>query len=406
MSELERHSLQLVSEWDDDADPTMNPDDLTLDNYLQVMQRSAVARYAYSSLQSNVRRRLGGYTHEDTRIEEWVNFEVLPAAMQAVGGLLSAVPYGNVLAEPVWVPGDGAIRLHRVKVAHPTIWWDGEVERDELFDVVRWTRFGDPAIELYNAARVRQIVQWSRGGDFDNAWGDPALRRIYPAYKLLANYIKWEGIGSETHAIPRTIIRHNGDTDEGDAYVTAFNELGANAAVALPAGSVTDITELSGKFTGDAFDTQIRRVTGWIFMCFNLTMLPHMESQYGTRAQADTQAETEDAPEVLLTKDLAEQVLEDQIIRPGIEMQFGQNVPAGALSVIETDPPTLASWAAILQQLWSMGVVDATSEEFLTWLGERFDLPMAEPGMLPESAEAETRPVVTVPRVAEEEPSE
>ena len=314
------------------------------------------------------------------------------------------MPYGNVLAEPVWIPGDGAIRLHRVKVAHPSIWWDGEVVRDEqTFDVTEWTRFGDPSIKLFGPQGVRQIVQWSRGGDFDNAWGDPALRRVYPAYKLLANYIKWEGIGSETHAIPRTIVLHNGDTDEGDAYVEAFNELGANAAVALPAGNVTEITELSGKFTGDAFDAQIRRVTGWIFMCFNLTMLPHMESQYGTRAQADTQSETEDAPEILLTRDLAEHVLEEQIIRPGIEMQFGAGVPHGALTVAETDSPTLASWSQILQVLWTMGVVDATNEEFLTWLTERFDLPMIEPGTLPETADTETRPVVTVPTVAEEE---
>ena len=81
MSEAERRSLQLVTNWDDDADPITNPDDLTLEDYLQVMQRSAVARYAYAHLQASVKKRIGGYTHEDDRVEEWVNEQVLPAAM-------------------------------------------------------------------------------------------------------------------------------------------------------------------------------------------------------------------------------------------------------------------------------------------------------------------------------------
>lgn len=402
MSEAERRSLQLVSDWDDDADPVTNPSDYTLQTYLQVMERSAVARYAYGQLQSGVRKRIGGFTHEDENVEAWVNDNVMPAVYKAVGGFLSAVPYGCMMAEPVWDTSTGDLRLHRVKLAHPSIWWDGEVERDDLFDIIRWQRFGDPEIEFFNAAGIRQIVHWSRGSDFDNAWGDPALRRIYPAYKLLANYIKWEGIGSETHAIPRTILRHNLPSNaEAQDYVDAFNELGANAAVAMPAQAIEEIKELSGNFTGDAYDVQIRRVTGWIFMSFGLTMLPHMESQYGTRAQADTQAETENDPEVLLAKDVVEQVIEEQIIGPALEMQYGPNVDPGAVSVIEVEEPTLAQWTQMLDALYRVGVIDATDEEFLRWVAERYDLPVAAPGALPATGQAETRPVVTVPRITE-----
>lgn len=356
-----------------------NPDDVGLAEYKQAIRRSATARFAYRFGRGNVARRLGEYTNDETAVEEWVRENVMPAVECAAKQLLSAWYYGVMLAEPVWDTSTGDLTLKRIRVTDPENFWGGEPVRDKATrEIIGWRGItGDP-VKFFGRTGIREVIHWSFDSEFDNAWGDPVARRLYPHYFRLSNLLKWEAVGAEVSALRRIIVHSNGDESGNQAVCDALGQLGTNGAVTVPP-EVTSVQELSGGFSGGSpYSEPLERDVVGIFASFYMPPLMLKEAQFGTRAQATTQLEAWLGVETEIAEELADDVIVAQIIRPAIDMQFGPNAATGELAIRDPSPPDRAQWASIVQALTTTGYLDPTSQEHIEWVGELFEIPMEE----------------------------
>jgi len=358
-----------------------NGSDLTLTDMERMLTRSAVVRYAYDYLRTNVAGRIGAYSHPDPAVEEWVNDRIMPAVTDAIPEMMSAIPYGCMLAEPIYTIGGDDIELARVHVALPDDWWSGKPTRDETGAVTGWRLVDGRQVDFESETGARQIVHWAYGSMFDSAWGDPVLRRAYPEEWTLRSLRMMEAVGAETTAIPRVLLRtHGSAVGEGQpgSVTDRIEQAGSNAIIEVPASEVQDITQLAGGFSsGSPFDEPIRRCVVGIFAAFYQPALIHTEAQYGTRAQASTAYEAWMRTETSIADELADDVILRQVILPALKLRFGAGLDQGAVIIRDAVPPDLQQWGGILSQLYMAQILDPRDPEVRRWAAEMFGLPVA-----------------------------
>lgn len=354
-----------------------NPDDIGLRDYDNAVLRSSAVRFAYDYMRLNVARRFGALRHEDERAQEWLEQQVEPACRRALGPLLSAQYYGNVLADQIWEPveGEAAIRLDEVKPALPDLWWSGQPQRDERRKVIGWKLSDGSTVPFANEAGQRQVVQWAPA-DERSAFGDPVARRVIGHYIGLVDCLKRELIGADAAAMPRIIFPRR-DEEQGTEYTTSYFQLGQMGAMAIDEEHVQLVKELSAGFSGGSpFNDPIRRHQTGIFASFYEPPLIHAEAEFGTRAQAGTQLEAWIGTETALAEALRDDCLIPQVLLPGLRMQFGPRVPAPTWELTPERPVNRLEEAQIFQAAALTGFVDAAMEDQAEEFQERVGIPM------------------------------
>ncbi len=362
-----------------------NPADVPLETYQLMRQRDPIVRYAYWHVTRSVRRRIGDYRHDNPRVQDYVERQILPAARKYLPRLQKAIYFGTALAQPRYVLDGGELRLAElVACAMSRFWYGTGFHRDAVGQVdgvdingLGLVPFLDPQ------SGTRQLIHYATGDDEGSPWGHPAARLAYTAWYIKHRLTPFEAIGLEKHGIGTAIFKVSDDTaDEdssspGEAYVEAWSAMGSASALAID--KEDDLTIVTpGWQVNSPYDPVIRRLDGYIFNSFFMPYLISSESQFGTRAQASVALETYLMAETDIAEEVADDVLLDQVIAPAVALQFGPHTEPGELSIRDPAPPDLAEWGNILTQLDATGAFNAEVDEQLQFVGERFGLPVDE----------------------------
>lgn len=363
-----------------------NPVDVSLETLEQMRRRDPIVRYAYRHLTRSIRRRLGDYTHDDERIAEWVQSNILPATIRDLGRVQKAIYYGCALAQPRYVLDGGQLRLAELVGCPQSRFWHSRGFRRDAqgnIDAVDIQDLG--YVELVDAdTGARQLIHYATGDDDGGPWGEPSARLAYTAWFIKHRLSGFEAIGLEKHGTGTAVFSVEDDAQpvEGDLapseqYVADWSAMGSNSAIAISKDDTLEVVQ-PGWGAGSPFDAVIHRLDGYIFNSFFMPHLIAAESQFGTRAQASVSLETYLMAETDLAEELADQVVLDQVIAPAIALQWGPGHGRGDITIRDPAPPDLESWARIFQTLDSIGAFNAEVDEQLAYLGERFGLPVDE----------------------------
>lgn len=379
-----------------------NPSDVGLGDYRAMEQRSVPVRVASDFLTRGAVRRLGEYTHPNPRIEEWVRDNVWKAALKGVSGMLGAVYYGAMLAEPALELRGGALRLAAVDVADPDLWWLGR-PRYEGRDLVGWRTFESADVPFYSEGGLRQVYHWQRGSRWGSPFGDPAARRAWPSYNSLRECIINESIALDVAAITRLLVCGTSGEQSTQELADLVQHLGTNGVAVVPGIDPADVVQITGSMTGSGpYDTAIRRHMVMAFWAFGVPPLLLIEAQFGTRAQSSTQLEAYEAVETVTAEDAADEVLRDQIIGPLVWAQFGDPDP-GDIPIRPFSPPDVSQWATVVSQLSLGGWMDPENPVQRSEVEDKIGIDLTT-GWQPESLDtpaAETRPAAGWPGAGE-----
>jgi len=350
--------------------------DVPLSEATRMLKKGSVTRSAYEFGSQNIQRRVGTYRNTDRPdIELDVQQRVMPALMKSLRGLMTAWYYGAALAEPVYDLRDGMPRLHTVRTAYPSQWWDGKPHRDEtLGEIDAWEMSGGKRVEFYNQLGIRQVVMARHGSDFDSPRGDGCVNRAYGHDRALREMYKDEAIGANIAALHRLVIQ--GNADDPDAVCAAYAQLANLGVMYLPTRDAETVTQLSGDFGGGSpFEDPIRRHVVGIYLSFSQPSLIHMEANFGTRAQAGVQFEGWIGTETAMTEWLIDDIAIPQVIAPYIAMRWGPDAPAGDIPVRDPAPPDLHVWSQIYMNTHASGIFDPLDVTQLRAARERFEMP-------------------------------
>lgn len=367
------------------APEAYNPADVPLETYQLMRKRDPIVRFAYWHVTRSVRRRIGDYSHDNPRVEDYVRRQVLPAAMRDLARLQKAIYFGVALAQPRYVLDGGELRLAELVACPMSRFWHGRgFRRDEAGQVDAVDINGLGWLPFVHESGARQLFHYATGDDDGSPWGHPAARLAYTAWYIKHRLTPFEAIGLERHGVGTAIFKVADDTPDADggtapseAYVNAWSQMGSASALAIDKeDELTIVTP--GWQVNSPYDPVIRRLDGYIFNSFSMPYLIAAEANFGTRAQAGVALETYIMAETDIAEDLADAALLNQVIGSTVALQFGPNTEPGDLTIRDPAPPDLQEWSNILTQLDATGAFNAEIDEQLQFVGERFGLPVDE----------------------------
>jgi len=339
--------------------------------YWTMMRVDPTVKAGIDFLKLSIRSRLSGFRHPDPTIQEFVDFSL--SQMQGtlhdvVDDLLSALWAGFAVAEIVYQPADGKVIWKKIKALNPVTIYPTGIETDDKGNLKRIVqRVGSEEVEL----PLERTILWSFASDFGNPWGNSLLRPAFQHFIVKQALIRLWNTHLERQATPLAVATipqaempvwcpiHQREERFIEAMRHILEDLKNRTSLVISGNAEVEFPSIQPR--GELFDTAIRYHDVQILRALLIPSLLVSEAEYGTRAQAVVHRE---AFELALEGIIAElkAVLEEQLFRRLIELNFGAGVEAGEV-VFERRVVDVEVLANVVFRLASMGMMRWTADD-------------------------------------------
>lgn len=323
----------------------VNPDLVPVTTYEAMYQSDETVFSGIEFMVMSALARLGEYTHENAKIEEFVRDQIENMEgtwTSAVSEIMSAWWAGYSVTEILWKKNsDGSIGLRGLQTLHPaTVKIDIHrkgPDKNKPRAVHQFFR-QDKAVEL----PLNKVILYSHNGTFGNPYGTSRLKRVYKSWKIKDVILKAWGLVCERYGTPYTIAKTTGsgkvpDPTTGNQISAVENMIKVTKALGLRGSAVIDKNdEIDIKYAsqglGQAFEALVAYCNKMIYRAIGL---PSLIADNGTVGSQSLGKEHFKLFFLSLEKMLFEviDVLIEQLIRPMIRMNFGEQDEWGTFVV-------------------------------------------------------------------------
>lgn len=348
-------------------------DEIDLPIYWQMLRSDATVKAGVEFIRLSILSRLVGYqniTHP--KVENFINLALKSmegSLWDVVQDLLSAIWAGFSVAEVSYKPLGAYIGWKRIRVINPVTIYPTGIETDEKGEIISIKqRVGQQEIKL----PLNRCIIWSFGSEFGNPWGNSLLRPAYAPWLMKQILIRLWNTHLERQATPLGIVAlpqaemlvwcplHQREERYIEAMKHIMEDLHNRNSLIYSGGAEVRFERLEGK--GEMFESAIRYQDTQILRALLIPSLLVTEGEYGTRAQAMVHQE---AFQMMLSGIIRElkAVLDEQLFRPLIEMNFGELSEYGGAVFKPFADSDYAVWADVLRKLTEVGWLSPKDEK-------------------------------------------
>jgi len=339
--------------------------------YWTMMKTDPTVKAGVDFLKLSIRSRLAGYRHPDPTIQEFVDFSLSQmegTLHDVVDDLLSALWAGFAVAEIVYQPYDGKVIWKKVKVLNPVTIYPRGIEMDDKGNIKRIVqRVGGEEVEL----PLERTILWSFASDFGNPWGSSILRPAFQHFIMKQALIRLWNTHLERQATPLAVATipqaempvwcpiHQREERFIEAMRHILEDLKNRTSLVVSGSAEIQFPNIQSK--GELFEVAIQYHDAQILRALLIPSLLVSEAQHATRAQAVVH---EEVFQIALDGIIAElkAVLEEQLFRRLIELNFGEGMEAGEV-VFERKMVEVDTLANVVFRLGSMGMIHWTDDD-------------------------------------------
>lgn len=365
-----------------------NPDTIPLAEYEKMLQTDESVFAGAEYLVQSVIARIGEYCHPDEVIQEEIRTQLAGmdgSWLQAVGEIASALFYGYSVTEKVYKIDAGMVRLKTLQTLHPSTtvietWKDGP---DKNRPKVVHQFWGDTE---HVVLPVDKCILYNHGGTFGNVYGTSRLKRAWKNWFIKEVLLKAWGTSLERHGKPTTIgygdlsgtvQDQNGRQVQKAAYLNSVIKKIFSDGVGVLDGSTKVEISRAAAGIGKDFSELIAYLNRSIHQAIGL---PALTLDVGSSGAYSLGKEQGDRFNQLLEGILIEltDMLVEQLIRPLIEMNFGQQDTYGCFSFEEWVVEDQKVVADTFSVLIASGILSVDRVEDMNWMRERLGLELLD----------------------------
>jgi phage gp29-like protein len=236
--------------------------------------------------------------------------------------IMTAIEYGFSVSERVWEERDGRIVYKALKVRKP----DDFVFEMDAFGNVLGLRQANKALPL------DKFIVWSYDYEFGNPYGKSDLEATYRPWWLKSNAYAWMGMLMERLGIPPIFALYNanayGATKQAQLADVVKNLQAASTGI-IPRPEKDDLEMWSPELAGQvstvfipAFEMLDKAIAKSLLMP-GLIGMGGDSKDTGSMARAKVQFDVFVLALERIRSELADRVVQEQIIRPLVELNFG-----------------------------------------------------------------------------------
>lgn len=373
-----------------------NPDNISLETYERMYNTDETVFSGIEFLVMAALSRLGEYTHEDRKIEDFVRRQLVEmdgAFPKKVADIMTAAPFGFSATEIIWKVTGREVGIQDLQTLHPaTLHLDLHREgplKNKPRAVYQFYQ-QDHQVEI----PLKKCILYSHGTSFGNAYGVSRLKRAYKSWYIKDIILKAWAITCQRYGTPYTIGKTNdkGQVSVGgqqinkiDHLMNVLDSFGQTGSAVVGLEDVIE-TIYAGTGYGDDFENLVAYCNKMIYRAIGL---PSLIADHG-KTGSYSLGKQHYTLFIQVLEDLFFETMDtilEQLIRPLIELNFGPQANGYGMFAIEEykveDAKVLAETANLLA---SSGICNFANIEDVNHWRERIGLPLITEEELESSA--------------------
>ena len=374
---------RLVNNWADWSQAigwASNPSKIP-DSVIVAMMNDDVIYTVINLVKRFVVARIGGYSHEDTEISEFVN-DNLAMIRGRIGGVfkrfLDGVGYGCAVGELVFVNGEGK---------HAGKWVLKEVV-DLKFGSYKFRidmdksspNYGQVDKVIFRPGTTNQIeldlskvAIYTHNESAGNPYGESILKPIYPIYyrrgvvanawpRALERFAGPMAIGYMKGVDSKVLDKNGQESTRGEELVKLLDNLPDNSSMVVE----KDVTEIQVVTPTKGISQDFQAYMDFSMRAMmRIAAIPALildNSNTGSRALGDSQSDVMNTAMDDLAEDLCDMML-DQVIKKMIYYNFGPQDSWGEFTISEVKPEELKSLMEVITGLLQGKILGGPTDE-------------------------------------------
>lgn len=394
------------------VDAYYNPDSISLSTYEQMYNTDETCFSGIEFLIMSAVSQIGEYSHPNPKIQEFVQrqlVEMRGSFPARIAEIMTAAPFGFSLTEIIWKVSGREIGLGDLQTLHPsTIHLDlhrsGPLKNQPR---CAWQFFRrDKQVML----PLDKCILYSHGAVFGNAYGTSRLKRAYKSWYIKDKILMAWALCCERYGTPYTV----GKTDasgvvtgaDGKQISAVQNMLNVLNSFGPKGSGVIDLKDLiEVTYAGSGYGTDFENLVAYCNkMIYRAIGLPSLIADHGNSGSYSLGQQHFKLFVLVLEKILFEvlDVIIEQLIRPLVTMNFGQQDDYGDFNVEDFSPEDAKTIAETAEVLARSGFISAAKIEDCNIIRERTGMPLwseedFEPSVPPAVTDTEEEPSTDQP---------